>query len=105
MNNKNESRSLPLFGIPRLFPFLKKYRAKIAFMILLGFLSSLIDTIYPLFNRYAIDHFVAEKTLDGMYVKFVPSNVREFIDMKADSIKPRTSADRKKKNEVTDEEE
>ena len=46
-----------------------------------------------------------EKTLDGMYVKFVPSNVREFIDMKADSIKPRTSADRKKKNEVTDEEE
>lgn len=68
MNNKNESRSLPLFGIPRLFPFLKKYRAKIAFMILLGFLSSLIDTIYPLFNRYAIDHFVAEKTLDGIGV-------------------------------------
>ena len=46
-----------------------------------------------------------EKTLDGMYVKFVPSNVREFIDMKADSIKPRSSANRQKKNEVTDEEE
>ena len=46
-----------------------------------------------------------EKTLDGMYVKFVPSNVREFIDMKADSIKLRPSADRQKKNEVTDEEE
>ena len=46
-----------------------------------------------------------EKTLDGMYVKFVPSNVREFIDMKADSIKARSSADRQKKNEVTDEEE
>lgn len=25
-----------------------------------------------------------EKTLDGMYAKFVPSNVREFIDMKAE---------------------
>lgn len=46
-----------------------------------------------------------EKMLDGMYVKFVPSNVREFIDMKADSIKPRSSVDRQKKNEVTDEEE
>ena len=46
-----------------------------------------------------------EKMLDGMYVKFVPSNVREFIDMKADSIKARSSADRQKKNEVTDEEE
>ena len=46
-----------------------------------------------------------EKMLDGMYVKFVPSNVREFIDMKADSIKPRSSANRQKKNEVTDEEE
>ena len=46
-----------------------------------------------------------EKTLDGMYAKFVPSNVREFIDMKADSIKLRPSADRQKKNEVTDEEE
>ena len=68
MNNKKESRSLPLFGIPRLFPFLKKYRARIAFMILLGFLSSLIDTIYPLFNRYAIDHFVADGTLDGIGV-------------------------------------
>ena len=46
-----------------------------------------------------------EKMLDGMYVKFVPSNVREFIDMKSDSIKPRSSANRQKKNEVTQEEE
>ena len=28
-----------------------------------------------------------EKALDGMYAKYVPSNVREFIDMKADSSK------------------
>ena len=30
-----------------------------------------------------------EKALDGMYAKYVPSNVREFIDMKADSSKPK----------------
>ncbi len=60
------NRSLPLFGIPLLYPFLKPYRKTIAFMVFLGFLSSLIDSIYPLFNRYAIDHFIAERTLDGM---------------------------------------
>lgn len=43
-----------------------------------------------------------EKMLDGMYVKFVPSNVREFIDMKAESSKPRPL---NRKSEVTDEEE
>ena len=40
-----------------------------------------------------------EKALDGMYAKYVPSNVREFIDMKADSTRP--PADRHKRNEVT----
>jgi rRNA-processing protein FCF1 len=46
-----------------------------------------------------------EKTLDVMYVKFVPSNVREFIDMKAERTKARPPVDRQKKDEVTDEEE
>ena len=41
-----------------------------------------------------------EKALDGMYAKYVPSNVREFIDMKADSVRPRPPADRQKRNEV-----
>ena len=57
---------LPLFGIPRLFPYLKPYRKKIIFMAFLAMLSSVIDTIYPLFNRYALDHFVALKTLEGV---------------------------------------
>ena len=43
-----------------------------------------------------------EKMLDGMYVKFVPSNVREFIDMKAENTRPRPL---NRKSEVTDEEE
>ena len=46
-----------------------------------------------------------EKALDGMYAKYVPSNVREFIDMKADSVRPRPSADRQKRNEVSSSEE
>ena len=41
-----------------------------------------------------------EKALDGMYVKYVPSNVREFIDMKGQTdCKPKTEKT-KKKSEV-----
>ena len=66
MNGQKKSTSLPFFGIPKLFPCLRPYRGTIIFMITLGFLSSLIDAIYPLFNRYALDHFVKEKTLLGL---------------------------------------
>lgn len=57
---------LPLFGIPKLFPFVKPYRKTIFLMIVLGCLSSVADSAYPLFNRYAIDHFVAGRTLEGL---------------------------------------
>ena len=67
MNEKEEEQiSLPLFGIPKLLPYIKKYRKTIALMVCLGLLSSLIDAASPLFGRYALDHFVAEKTLDGI---------------------------------------
>ena len=33
-------------------------------MIIMGALSSLIDSIYPLFNQYALNHFIALKTTD-----------------------------------------
>ena len=65
-NREKKSRSLPMFGIPLLYPFLKQYRGTIAFMVFLGFVSSLIDSIYPLFNRYVIDHFIADRTFDGI---------------------------------------
>ncbi len=37
-----------------------------AFMIFLGALGSLGDTIYPLFNKYVINHNIAEGTLDTL---------------------------------------
>ena len=41
-----------------------------------------------------------EKALDGMYAKYVPSNVREFIDMKGQTdFKPKIEKT-KKKSEV-----
>ncbi len=39
-------------------------------MIMCGILYSVFDAIYPLFNRYAINHFVGENTLDtlGLFI-------------------------------------
>ena len=67
-DQKKETKSLPLFGLPRLAPWLAPYGGRIVFMIFLGFVSSLIDAIYPMFNRYALDHYVADRTLSGLPV-------------------------------------
>ena len=66
MNKENKAVSLPLFGLTRLFPLLIPYRTRMIRMIMLGLLCSIIDVCYPLFNRYALDHFVAEGTMAGL---------------------------------------
>ena len=66
MKNENRAHTLPLFGIPRLLPYLRPYRNRMIRMILLALLCSVVDVCYPLFGRYALDHFVADATLKGM---------------------------------------
>ncbi|MBR2256764.1 MAG: ABC transporter ATP-binding protein [Blautia sp.] len=66
MNKTDSQIKLRFFGIPKILPYLKPYRKTFVFMILLGGLTSMIDAVYPLFNRYALDHFIAERTLSGM---------------------------------------
>ncbi|MBQ0000880.1 MAG: ABC transporter ATP-binding protein, partial [Clostridiales bacterium] len=66
MNEKEEKVSLPFFGVPKIIPFVKPYRKTILLMVSFGFFSSLVDSIYPLFNRYALNHYVAEQTLDTL---------------------------------------
>ncbi len=50
-----EQKKLPWYGIPRIIPYTRPYRRKMITMIVLGVLSSLIDSIYPLFNRYVLN--------------------------------------------------
>ncbi len=59
-------KRLPFFGIPKLIKFIRPYGGRIAAMIVLGALSSFADTLFPLFNQYAIDHFIARGTLAGV---------------------------------------
>ena len=53
-------------GIRKLAPYLRPYYKTIAVMVILGVFSSLADSIYPLFTSYALDIFVAGKTLRGI---------------------------------------
>ena len=53
-------------GIRKLAPYLRTYYKTIAVMVILGVFSSLADSIYPLFTSYALDTFVAGKTLRGI---------------------------------------
>ena len=63
---ETEFKTLPYFGINKLLPYLKPYRGIIFWMITLGFAGGLVDIILPLFQEYAIDHFIAKQTLDTM---------------------------------------
>ena len=65
-NKPEKIKTLPLFGIIALWPFVGKYRGLFIRMVLLGLMVSLADVIYPLFNRYAVNHFIALETLDTM---------------------------------------
>jgi ATP-binding cassette subfamily B protein len=63
---KNEFKTLPLLGIPKLLPYIKPYKKTIIIMMTLGMLSSLADSAYPLFNQYAINNFIGKGTLNGL---------------------------------------
>lgn len=65
-DEQKEYVSLPYFGINKLLPYLRPYRYIIASMILLGLLGGLVDIILPLFQRYALNHFIALGILDTL---------------------------------------
>ncbi len=68
-NNSEQSyTSLPFYGIPRLVPYVKPYAKLLFSMVLLGFLSSLMEAAFPLFNRYAINNYIYGKSFSGMPV-------------------------------------
>lgn len=67
MNGTEERKSLPFFGIGKIIPFMKKYRGTLAIMIICGLGGSLVDIILPIFQRYALNHFVSGGTLDTIF--------------------------------------
>ena len=62
-DEQKEYVSLPWFGLNKLLPYLKPYRRIIFCMIFLGLTGGLVDIVLPLFQRYALNQFIAAGTL------------------------------------------
>ena len=63
-----EQKKLRFFGIGKILPFLRPFRRQLLIMMIFGLISSGTDILLPLFQRYALDHFVVERTLDTIWV-------------------------------------
>ena len=68
MKQTQEKLHLPFFGIGKVLPYLRKYKRELAVLILGSLLGSCMDIGVPLFQRYALNHFVALGTLDTLPV-------------------------------------
>ncbi len=79
MNEKAKERTenithLKWFGLPQIWAFVKPHRRLILAVILSMAAASVIDAILPLFQDYAINHYIGEETLDtlpGMIIAYV----------------------------------
>ena len=56
------------FGIRTILPYLRRYRVELYGIVIASALASLIDTGVPLFQRYALNRFVALGDMGGMPV-------------------------------------
>ena len=62
------TKHLKFFGIGKILPYLRKVRKQLAIMIFCGLCGSLVDIILPLFQRYALDHFIGGKIFDTLAI-------------------------------------
>ncbi len=70
MSKKEQIKALPFFGLGKLAPFLRPYRKYVIIMVTCGLMESVVDIVLPLFQRYALDHFVTGGKMDTV-VAFV----------------------------------
>ena len=68
---EQKTKHLKFFGIGRIIPYLTNLKKLIATMIFFGMTGSLADIIFPLFQRYALDHYVGQGTFDTIAVFIV----------------------------------
>ena len=67
MEKREEYRaSLRFFGIPRLIPYMRKYRTTLILMIACGLCGTGVDLALPLLQRYALNHYIGDRTTDGL---------------------------------------
>ena len=65
-DTKQKRIALPFFGIPRILPFAKPYKKQFIGLVTAQILCSISDVLRPVLQKFALDHFVRESTLDGI---------------------------------------
>ncbi len=66
MKTTKKDGSLRFFGIPKMIPMVLRFKKEVAIISLTALASGVLDLFGPLFNRYALNHFVTEGTLDTL---------------------------------------
>ena len=66
LEEKEYTKSFDYAIWKRIFPFLKPYTKTVVMILVINFFCSLIDIILPLFQRFAINHFIEGNTLSGI---------------------------------------
>lgn len=79
------NKSFQLSTWKRLLPFLKPYRWLMMLLILTNIIISVVDVLLPLFQRYAVDHFIEQQSLAGFqrfiigYIVVIVLQVLSFV--------------------------
>ena len=60
------SKSFDLKIWKKIFPYLKPYRRTLWMILVLNLFCATMDILLPLFQRYAIDHFIQARTTQGL---------------------------------------
>ena len=68
MKEQNNKTHLKFFGIGRIVPFLKPQKNLLLLMVFFGLTGSATDIILPLFQRYALNHYIAEGVFDTIVI-------------------------------------
>ena len=61
---EQKTNRMKFFGIEKILPFLRKFRMQLIVMVLCGLLSSGVDILLPMFQRYALDYYVGNRVFD-----------------------------------------
>lgn len=61
-----KTKHLKFFGIGKILPFLRPAKNQIFIMVFFGLMGSVTDIIIPLFQRYALDHYVGIGIFDNL---------------------------------------
>ena len=68
---ETKQKKLKFFGIGKILPFLRQVRGMIGTMVFFGLVGSVTDIILPLFQRYALDHFIGLGIFDTLVIFLV----------------------------------